>query len=113
MKTWVLWTHYDCDVYATLHASELDAWLNLRDNWLDGCDDECGHDDPSTAEEIRNAVEWHYDSELSYSISPHDVPTSVAPLDPVRVSRPPDRNTMPAATADGLLSSLESFKEKT
>jgi len=111
MKTWVLWTHYDCEVYVTLHASEWDAWKALMDGWLE-CDEDCGHepDTFTTGAEVSDAIEYHFE-ELSYDIKEMEAPLSIPPIEQNGVQPVPDRNTMPAERADSLLSSLQSYTE--
>lgn len=116
MKTWVLWTHYDCEVYVTLHGSEMEAYEDLKSNWLDDCsEDDCGHDPENMdAGDISSALEYHLD-DLEYGISEVDVPvpTTSEQLTAERVERPTEENSMPAEIADDLLSRLQSFQGST
>jgi hypothetical protein len=124
MKTWVLWTHYECEVGVSLWATAEDAYQALRDDWLDDCDDDCGHDPKSTDNsEIASALEYHFD-ELSYEIIQLNVPVPVTtPEDIESMGQTiraalnginPNAPAVPVISSDRageLLSSLESFKE--
>lgn len=119
MKTFVLWTHYDCEVYVTLHATAEHAWQTLKEGWLDDCDDDCGHvPDEMTIEEIAEAVEYHFD-ELMYNIDAYTVPIpttaeqtlqNAEQLTAERVERP-DSERMANEKADELLARFRTFKE--
>lgn len=113
MKTWVLWTHYECDVYASLHTSYEAAYRYLASGWLEDCsEDDCGHDENIGVEgstgEIADALEYHYDA-LSYDITEMEVPeeqievTTERIVNPVMVS---DDQTY------DLMSRLETFSEQ-
>lgn len=130
MKTFVLWTHYDCEVYVTLHPTAEDAWKNLKEGWLNGtCDEDCEHDpdEEMSIEEISDAVEYHWD-ELMYLIDAYEVPGTSNIAETVDtalrqsgdeiaeaiagINQASDRNTMPIDTAEVLLSSLRSYTEQ-
>jgi hypothetical protein len=125
MKTWVMWTHYDCEVEVSLHTSKLECYLKLKDDWLNDCDcgpdEDCGHDVDQAVTDgnissIADALEWHFD-EMSYNTLEMEVPVSVTDalreaLNPTQVNAPPERNTMPAVQADNLMARLESFSEE-
>ena len=108
MKTYVLWTHYDCEVYVTLHATEDQAWEHLKDGWLDECDSDCGHilEDMSISD-IASAVEWHFD-ELMYAVNEFEVPQEQ--LTAERVERPGSER-MANEKADELLARFRTFTE--
>jgi hypothetical protein len=123
MKTYVMWTHYDCEVYATLHPTQLDAYRHLASNWLDGCnEDDCGHDENiqgyGDVDAISEALEYHYE-ELSYMVEEHEVPMGpLPPPDPSEVVIVPDKQVMKPIVvseiqAGGLLEKLEHFSEDT
>jgi hypothetical protein len=113
MRVWVLWTHYDCEVYVSLYATQLEAYQNLASGWLSDCDeDSCGHDSLDTVEEITDALEYHYE-ELSYLVEEHNVP--MQQLTSERVVRPEKQKpavSMTDVQAGGLLSALESFSHE-
>jgi hypothetical protein len=113
MNTWVLWTHYDCEVYVSLHPSEDAAWNELKSNWLEDCDEDCGHnpEEGMSISEIASALEYHVD-ELEFGISEFEVPQPVTEalqlaLQPVESA---ERNSMPEATAGDLLSKLQTYQ---
>lgn len=126
MKTFVLWTHYDCEVYVTLHPTAEAAWATLKEGWLDDCsEDDCGHiPDDMGIEEIANAIEYHWD-ELQYNIDAYEVPGTTNMAETVDtalrqsdeelaetlagIQRAPDRNTMPVDAAEALLSTLRTY----
>jgi hypothetical protein len=116
MKTWVLWTHYDCEVYVSLHPSEDAAWNEMKSNWLEDCDEDCGHnpEEEMSISEIASALEYHVD-ELEFGICEFEVPVAYTTPEDIEqmgqtIQAALDRNTMPAATADDLLSKLESYQ---
>jgi hypothetical protein len=112
MKTWVLWTHYDCEVYASLHATSQDAWYALRDGWLDECDvDDCGHvPEDMTVSEIATALEYHWE-EMSYDIAEVEVPVPPTQVRSVPVTNASASVTMPDLSGRDLLGELNAFKE--
>lgn len=117
MRTWVLWTHYDCDVYATLHSTQLEAYEYLASGWLTECDeDDCGHTDFSDVENIADALEWHYDS-MSYEVEEHEVPMQPLPAmgrekAVVREKKVMAPITVPDENAHNLMSRLEDFSHE-
>ena len=118
MRTFVLWTHYDCEVYATLHSSRLDAFMYLKNGWLDdGCDPEeygCDHESLDTIEEIRDALEYHYE-DMSYDINEMEVPLTTAEqsMENARQLLPePAPITILDEQAGDLMSRLETFSRE-
>jgi hypothetical protein len=120
MNTWVLWTHYDCEVYVSLHASEDAAWNELKTAWLEDCDEDCGHNPEGemSISEIASALEYHVD-ELEFGICEFEVPQlttaeqslqNAKQLTAERVERPTEQNAMPTERADELLARLQSFQ---
>ena len=115
MKTFVLWTHYDCEVYVTLHATAEAAWKTLKDGWLDECDGRLwSHPRRHGDQEIASAVEYHFD-ELMYNIDAYEVPVAYTTPEDIeemgQTIRSVERNLMPAVLADDLMARLESFSE--
>ena len=109
MKTFVLWTHYDCEVYVTLHPTAEAAWENLKDGWLDECDEDCRHvlEDMSISE-ISSALEYHFE-ELNYDIREVEVPVEQMEITTERIENPvmvTDDQTY------DLMSRLETFSEQ-
>ena len=124
MKTIVLWTHYDCEVYASLHPPVDAAYRYLAGGWLEDCnEDNCGHDEDIQSKgpigEIADALEYHFD-ELSYDINEMEVPMSDLPTTAERIienSKQLEQKTSAPITvteeqAGGLLSALESFSHE-
>lgn len=116
MKTFVLWTHYDCEVYVTLHPSVNEAWNTLKENWLDDCsEDDCGHiPDDMGIDEIRSAIEYHFE-ELNYDINEVEVPLTTAEqiMENARQLLPePAPITILDEQAGDLMSRLESFSHE-
>ena len=119
MKTFVLWTHYDCDVYATLHSSQLDAYQYLASGWLDDCsEDDCGHGDDMrnrSVEEISEALAYHFD-ELSYDINEMEVPLTTAEQIQENSKQLLPESAAPVTILDeqavDLMSRLESFSHE-
>lgn len=120
MRTWVLWTHYDCEVYVSLHPTREAAWHTLRDNWL-GDDDshysedgedtcqECGYDD-STIDGISGAMEYHYD-ECGYDISEMEVPVPSIEGMAVSGNPTPEDHSLPPPRDDALEALADFIKE--
>ncbi len=120
MKTFVLWTHYDCEVYTSLWATREEAYKYLAQGWLEDCDeDNCGHGDEIASagiQEIASALEYHFD-DLSYDINEMEVPVAYTTPEDIEemgqtIRSALDRNTMPAVLADDLMARLESFSEQ-
>ncbi|HWI70247.1 MAG TPA: hypothetical protein VNS88_18090 [Nitrospiraceae bacterium] len=111
MRTWVCWTHFDCEVNIAFYATEDECYLDLK-SWLDSCDEDCGHnpEEEMTASEIVSALEYHWE-ELSWGIYLTEVPVVREQLTAERVTRPTEENKMPAVLADDLMARLESFSE--
>lgn len=112
MKTWVLTTHYDCEVYATLHPSMEAAYQKLKQDWVNECDpDDCGHDPEMTSiSDIADALEWHFE-EMDYQIEELEVPATEQAISPVAAPTP-ERNMMPVGRAEDLLSALQSYRDQ-
>lgn len=120
MRTWVVWTHYECEIGVYLASSVDNAYQLLKDDWLNDCtNDDCGHE-PETMNnsDIASALEYHWD-ELNYDICEVEVPIATTSeqiqqntlqLTAERVQKP-DRNSMPTEAAGALLSSLQRFRE--
>lgn len=109
MKTWVLWTHYECEVGVSLWPSAEDAYLALKADWLGDCnDDECGHTNEDNSD-IADALEYHFE-ELSYDMTLMEVPLSTT------VSASPESTQPPVTILDeqagDLMSRLESFSHE-
>lgn len=109
----MLWTHYDCEVSVWLFATQDECYQQLKNNWLDDCDEECGHnpDEEMSNSEISEAVGWHYD-ELSWDICPTEVPEEEFTVPAPVAEAPPAPVSITAAQAGDLLSRLQSFQER-
>lgn len=112
MKTWVTWTHYDCDVYVSLAPSLEQAYLEMKNDWLDSCGDDCGHDPETTdIQEISRALAYHYE-ELSYEISERDVPVVYSTPESVAQDAQAVSQWVTTASAGTLMARLETFSEE-
>jgi hypothetical protein len=124
MKTWLLWTHYDCEVYATLHPTQDACWQQLKTNWLDdgtcdGTDCEC-ENDINTNEGISAALEYHFD-EMMYSLEEVEVPLAYqGPTTAEKIMAnslqlepepTPASTTVTAQQAGDLLTALQTYQE--
>lgn len=112
MKTFVMWTHYECEVGVYLCASRELCYHALKSDWLNDCnEDDCGHETLDTIEEIADALSYHYE-EMSYDINEVEVPVLAQDL-PESVETPPDPPASFSVSAEqtgDLLNALQSFK---
>jgi hypothetical protein len=110
MRTWVHWTHFDCEVNISLHPTEEDAYQELRRTWMDECDEDCGHntDDPSWSQ-ICEAVEYHYE-ELSWGIYEVAVPVQDITVSAPVSEPPPTPVSITSDQAGDLLGRLSDFQ---
>lgn len=111
MKTWVLTTHYDCEVYTSLHSSMEDCYQKLNADWLDECNDEygCEHD-LGTTSGIADALEYHYDA-MDYTMQELEVPGQITVERPAKNAiGTSDPSSWPTPD-DDLLTKLQTFQE--
>jgi len=122
MKTWIRWTHYDCEVDISLFATEEEGYLDLK-GWLTECDEDCGHNPEMTdCAEIGSALNWHYDDELNWGVYEVEVPVAYTTREDIEKfgeaialinkGLAPTDERMAAERADQLLAQFRAFKEE-
>lgn len=122
MKTWVVWTHYECEIGVCLASSVDNGYQLLKGDWLNDCtEDDCGHE-PDTMDNsgIASALEYHWD-ELNYDICEVEVPVATTTVEDIeqmgqtlaliQQELQPSSERMANEKADEILARFRTFQE--